>query len=112
MDKQRKGDITYHTFCHSRFLQSQSLRMILPISLRIPEQQPPIAVCIAIFMVFTHLRIIRMEQEDIQLLVKWFEQNKDHKLNFVEKEAIKMAVRKASTVGDLLETALGLLKKA
>lgn len=53
-----------------------------------------------------------MEQEDIQLLVKWFEQNKEHKLNFVEKEAIKMAVRKANTVGDLLETALGLLKKA
>ena len=53
-----------------------------------------------------------MEQEDIQLLVKWFEQNKDHKLNFVEQEAIKRAARKASTVGDLLETALGLLKKA
>ena len=53
-----------------------------------------------------------MEQEDIQLLVKWFEQNKEHKLNFVEKEAIKMAVRKANTVGDLLETAFGLLKKA
>ena len=52
-----------------------------------------------------------MEQEDIQLLVKWFEQNKDHKLNLIEKEAIKMAVRKATTVGDLLETALGLLKK-
>ena len=43
---------------------------------------------------------------------EYAEQNKDHKLNFVEKEAIKMAVRKASTVGDLLETALGLLKKA
>ena len=40
----------------------------------------------------------------------WFEQNKDHKLNFVEKEAIKLAVRKANTVGDLLQTALGLLK--
>ena len=52
-----------------------------------------------------------MEQEDIQLLVKWFEQNKDHKLNFVEKEAIKMAVRKAGTVGDLVRTALDLLKK-
>ena len=52
-----------------------------------------------------------MEQEDIQLLVKWFEQNKDHKLNFIEKEAIKLAVRKADTVGDLLQTALNLLKK-
>ena len=52
-----------------------------------------------------------MEQEDIQLLVNWFEQNKDHKLNILEKEAIKLAVRKASTVGDLLKTALDLLKK-
>ena len=53
-----------------------------------------------------------MEQEDMKLLMDWFEENKEHKLNFLEKEAIKMAVRKASTVGDLLETALGLLKKA
>ena len=52
-----------------------------------------------------------MEQEDIQLLVNWFEQNKDHKLNILEKESIKLAVRKASTVGDLLKTALDLLKK-
>ncbi len=52
-----------------------------------------------------------MDQEDIKLLVDWFEQNKDHKLNFLEKEAVKMAVRKAETVGDLLRTALDLLKK-
>ena len=52
-----------------------------------------------------------MEQEDIKLLVEWFEENKDHKLNFLEKEAVKMAVRKANTVGDLLQTALDLLKK-
>jgi len=52
-----------------------------------------------------------MNQEDLQLLMDWFEQNKDHKLNFLEKEAIKLAVRKADTVGDLLKTALGLLKK-
>ena len=52
-----------------------------------------------------------MEKEDIQLLVDWFEENKDHKLNFLEKEAIKMAVKKAGTVGDLLKTALDLLKK-
>ena len=51
-----------------------------------------------------------MNQEDLKLLMDWFEQNKDHKLNFVEKEAIKLAVRKANTVGDLLQTALGLLK--
>ena len=51
-----------------------------------------------------------MNQEDLKLLMDWFEQNKDHKLNFLEKEAIKMAVRKADTVGDLLQTALGLLK--
>ncbi len=52
-----------------------------------------------------------MSGEDLKLLTDWFEKNKDHKLNFLEKEAIKMAVRKADTVGDLLETALGLLKK-
>ena len=52
-----------------------------------------------------------MEQEEIQILVEWFEQHKDHKLNFLEKEAIKLAVKKASTVGDLLRTALELLKK-
>ncbi len=52
-----------------------------------------------------------MDQEDLKLLLDWFEQNKDHKLNFLEKEAIKLAVKKASTVGDLIKTALDLLKK-
>ena len=52
-----------------------------------------------------------MDQQDLKLLTDWFEENKDHRLNFVEKEAIKMAVRKAATVGDLLQTALDLLKK-
>ena len=52
-----------------------------------------------------------LSQEDLKLLTDWFDQNKDHKMNFVEKEAIKLAVRKAETVGDLLKTALGLLKK-
>ena len=52
-----------------------------------------------------------MNQEDLKLLMDWIEQNKDHRLNLLEKEAIKMAVRKAGTVGDLLETALKLLKQ-
>ena len=52
-----------------------------------------------------------MEQEDLKLLMDWFEENKDRKLGFVEKEAIKLAVKKANTVGDLFETALNLLKK-
>ena len=52
-----------------------------------------------------------MNDEDLKLLMDWFEANKDHKLNFVEKEAIKLAVKKANTVGDLLQTALSLLKK-
>ena len=52
-----------------------------------------------------------MSPEDLKLLMDWFEENKDHKLNFLEKEAIKLAVKKADTVGDLLKTALGLLKK-
>ena len=50
-----------------------------------------------------------MNDEDLKLLTDWFAKNKDHKLNFLEKEAIKLAVKKAATVGDLLETALGLL---
>ena len=52
-----------------------------------------------------------MNSEDLKLLMDWFEENKDHRLNLIEKEAIKLAVRKADTVGDLLETALKLLKK-
>ena len=52
-----------------------------------------------------------MNPEDLRLLMDWFEENKDHKLNFIEKEGIKMAVRKADTVGDLLKTALDLLKR-
>ena len=52
-----------------------------------------------------------MSEEDLKLLMDWFEQNKDHKLNSIEKEGIKLAIRKADTVGDLLQTALDLLKK-
>ena len=52
-----------------------------------------------------------MNDEDLKMLLDWFEKNKDHKLNFIEKEGIKIAVRKAETVGDLLKTALNLLKK-
>ncbi len=52
-----------------------------------------------------------MNDEDLKLMLEWFEKNKDHKLNFLEKEGIKLAVRNANTVGDLLKTALGLLKK-
>ena len=52
-----------------------------------------------------------MNSEDLKLLMDWFEENKDHKLNFIEKEGIKLAVRKADTVGDLLQTALDLLKR-
>ena len=52
-----------------------------------------------------------MNPEDLKLLMDWFSENKDHKLNFIEKEAIKLAVKKADTVGDLMKTALNLLKK-
>ena len=52
-----------------------------------------------------------MNPEDLKLLMDWFEENKDHKLNSIEKEGIKLAVRKAETVGDLLQTALDLLKR-
>lgn len=52
-----------------------------------------------------------MTQEELKLLTDWFEANQDHKLTFLEKEAVKVAVWKATTVGDLLQTALKLLKK-
>ena len=52
-----------------------------------------------------------MDQEDLKLLMEWFEKNKDHRMSFLEKEAVKLAVKKADTVGDLLKTALDLLKK-
>lgn len=52
-----------------------------------------------------------MNEEDLKLLTDWFSKNKDHKLNFIEKEAIKIAIKKADTVEDLMQTALNLLKK-
>ncbi len=52
-----------------------------------------------------------MNEEDMKLLMEWFEENQEHKLTFLEKEGIKLAVRKADTVGDLLQTALKLLKR-
>ena len=52
-----------------------------------------------------------MSDEDLKLLMDWFEKNKDHRMSFLEKEAVKLAVKKADTVGDLLKTALDLLKK-
>ena len=52
-----------------------------------------------------------MESEDIKLLLDWFEEHQNDKLNFIAKEAIKLEVKKADTVGDLLRTALKLLKK-
>ncbi len=52
-----------------------------------------------------------MINEDLKLLTDWLEANKDHKFNFIEKEAIKLALKKADTVGDLIKTALDLLKK-
>ena len=52
-----------------------------------------------------------MDKEDIQLLVDWFDQNQDHEISFLEKEAIKAVLRKSKTVGDLANTVLKLLKK-
>ena len=53
-----------------------------------------------------------MDQEDLKLLMDWFEEHKDDKLNFIAKEAIKLEVRKAETVGDQLKTALKMLKNS
>ena len=52
-----------------------------------------------------------MDEQDLKLLLDWFSEHKDDKLNFIAKEAIKLEVRRADTVGDLLKTALNLLKK-
>ena len=52
-----------------------------------------------------------MEKSDIQLLVDWFDKNQDHRITVIEKEAIKLFLRKATTVGELADTVLKLLKK-
>ena len=54
----------------------------------------------------------KMDEQDLKLLLDWFSEHKDDKLNFIAKEAIKFEVKKANTVGDLLQTALNLLKKS
>ena len=52
-----------------------------------------------------------MNDSDIEKLVRWLKENEDHRLGFLEKEAIKVAVRSAGTVGDLAAMALKLLGK-
>ena len=52
-----------------------------------------------------------MDEQDLKLLLDWLSEHKDDKLNFIAKEAIKLEVKRANTVGDLLKTALNLLKK-
>ena len=52
-----------------------------------------------------------MTNEEWDMLRDWVEKNREHKLNFIEKEAIKAVLRKAGSVEDLLKTALDLLKK-
>jgi len=52
-----------------------------------------------------------MTNEEWEMLRDWVEKNREHKLNFIEKEAIKAVLRKAGSVEDLLKTALDLLKK-
>ncbi len=51
-----------------------------------------------------------MEKSDVELLVKWLEENRDHKISFLEREAVKVALRQANTVGDLADLALKLVK--
>ena len=48
---------------------------------------------------------------DVQLLVDWFDRNKDHRITLMEKEAIKLMLRKVGTVGELADTLLKLLRK-
>ena len=51
-----------------------------------------------------------MTEQDMQLLCQWLKENADHKISFLEKEAVKLALKRADTVGDLAETALKLLR--
>ena len=52
-----------------------------------------------------------MDQEDVKLLLDWFDKNRDHEISFLEREAIKLVLKKSKTVGELAETVLKLLKK-
>jgi len=52
-----------------------------------------------------------MTEQDLQLLCQWIRENGDHKISWLEKEAVKIALNKAGTVNDLMETALKALGK-
>ena len=39
-----------------------------------------------------------MDEQDLKLLLDWFSEHKDDKLNFLAKEAIKLEVKRANTV--------------
>ena len=52
-----------------------------------------------------------MTNEEWELLKKWVEEHHDHRLSFIEKEAIKAVLRKANSIDELLKTAIDLLKK-
>ena len=51
-----------------------------------------------------------MNEEDVKLLVKWLEDNREHKISFLEKEAVKLVLNRSKTVDDLLQSALQALK--
>lgn len=51
-----------------------------------------------------------MTDQDLQLLCQWLKENENHKISFLEKEAVKLALKRADTVNDLIETALKLLR--
>jgi len=52
-----------------------------------------------------------MTDEQLQLLCNWIRENGDHKISWLEKEAVKLALNKAKTVNDLLEMAVNALPK-
>lgn len=51
-----------------------------------------------------------MTEQDMALLCKWLQDHQTHKLTWMEKEAVKLLLGKAKTVGDLAEAALKLLR--
>ncbi len=52
-----------------------------------------------------------MSDQDWELLKNWVENHKEHRMSFLEKQAIKAVLSRAGTVEDLLKTALEMLKK-
>ena len=70
--------------------------------------------CVFVNTLFIQIKIIRrnkaVNENDVKLLADWLEKNRDHKLTFIEKEAVKLILSRSKTVDDLVQAALNALK--